>query len=158
MGRNTESLTHMGAEGINWVGKSRYLGNSHIFQNLGEGTYFHSGSLAIRQAVAAGINITYKILFNDAVAMTGGQPVDGQITVQGIAQQVVAEGVKRVVVLSDEPEKYNKHKHHFPKTVTFHDRSELDSIQKELRAISGCTVLIYDQTCAAAFSFNGLQG
>ena len=149
MGRNTESLTHMGAEGINWIGKSRYLGNPHIFQNLGEGTYFHSGSLAIRQAVAAGINITYKILFNDAVAMTGGQPVDGQITVQGIAQQVVAEGVKRVVVLSDEPEKYNKHKHHFPKTVTFHDRSELDSIQKELRAISGCTVLIYDQTCAA---------
>jgi len=149
MERNTESLTHMGAEGVNWIGKSRYLGNRHIFQNLGEGTYFHSGSLAIRQAVAAGINITYKILFNDAVAMTGGQPVDGQITVQSIARQVSAEGVKRVVVISDEPERYNRYKQLFPKDITFHDRSELNSIQKTLRAISGCTVLIYDQTCAS---------
>ncbi|MCL1484824.1 MAG: indolepyruvate ferredoxin oxidoreductase family protein [Marinobacter sp.] len=149
MGRNTESLIQMGGEGVNWVGKSRYIGNPHIFQNLGEGTYFHSGSMAIRQAVAAGINITYKILFNDAVAMTGGQPVDGQITVPMIAQQVTAEGVRRVVVLSDEPEKYDGKKHLFPDAVTFHDRTELDKVQRELRDISGCTVLIYDQTCAA---------
>ncbi|MDO6440726.1 indolepyruvate ferredoxin oxidoreductase family protein [Marinobacter sp. 2_MG-2023] len=149
MGRNTESLIQMGGEGVNWIGKSRYTGNPHVFQNLGEGTYFHSGSMAIRQAVAAGINITYKILFNDAVAMTGGQPVDGQITVPMIAQQVAAEGVRRVVVLSDEPEKYDGHKKLFPDDVTFHDRSELDKVQRELRDISGCTVLIYDQTCAA---------
>ncbi|MBU2875532.1 indolepyruvate ferredoxin oxidoreductase family protein [Marinobacter salexigens] len=149
MGRNTESLIQMGGEGVNWIGKSRYTGNPHIFQNLGEGTYFHSGSMAIRQAVAAGINITYKILFNDAVAMTGGQPVDGQITVPMIAQQVAAEGVRRVVVLSDEPEKYDGHKKLFPDDVSFHDRSELDKVQRELRYISGCTVLIYDQTCAA---------
>ncbi|ONF42690.1 pyruvate ferredoxin oxidoreductase [Marinobacter lutaoensis] len=149
MGRNTESLIQMGGEGVNWIGKSRYTGNPHVFQNLGEGTYFHSGSMAIRQAVAAGINITYKILFNDAVAMTGGQPVDGQITVPMIAQQVTAEGVRRVVVVSDEPEKYRGHESAFPKGVTFHDRSELDQVQRELREIPGCTVLIYDQTCAA---------
>ena len=149
MGRDTESLIQMGGEGVNWVGKSRYIGNPHIFQNLGEGTYFHSGSMAIRQAVAAGINITYKILFNDAVAMTGGQPVDGQITVPMIAQQVTAEGVRRVVVLSDEPEKYDGHKQLFPSDVTFHDRTELDKVQRELRDIPGCTILIYDQTCAA---------
>jgi indolepyruvate ferredoxin oxidoreductase len=149
MGRNTESLIQMGGEGVNWIGKSRYIGNPHIFQNLGEGTYFHSGSMAIRQAIAAGINITYKILFNDAVAMTGGQPVDGAISVPMIAQQVTAEGVRRVVVLSDEPEKYDGYKHLFPKDVTFHDRAELDGVQRELRDIPGCTVLIYDQTCAA---------
>lgn len=149
MGRNTESLIQMGGEGVNWIGKSRYIGNPHVFQNLGEGTYFHSGSMAIRQAVAAGINITYKILFNDAVAMTGGQPVDGQITVPMIAQQVAAEGVRRVVVLSDEPEKYDDHKQLFPSDVTFHDRTELDKVQRELRDLPGCTILIYDQTCAA---------
>jgi len=149
MGRNTESLIQMGGEGVNWIGKSRYTGNPHVFQNLGEGTWFHSGSMAIRQAVAAGINITYKILFNDAVAMTGGQPVDGQITVPMIAQQVAAEGVRRVVVLSDEPEKYDGHKELFPDDVSFHDRTELDKVQRELRDIPGCTVLIYDQTCAA---------
>ncbi len=149
MGRNTESLIQMGGEGVNWIGKSRYTGNPHVFQNLGEGTYFHSGSMAIRQAVAAGINITYKVLFNDAVAMTGGQPVDGQISVSMIAQQVDSEGVRRVVVLSDEPEKYKGQEDQFPKDVTFHDRSELDNVQRELRDIPGCTVLIYDQTCAA---------
>lgn len=149
MGRNTESLIQMGGEGVNWIGKSRYTGNPHVFQNLGEGTYFHSGSMAIRQAIAAGTNITYKILFNDAVAMTGGQPVDGQITVPMIAQQVAAEGVRRIVVLSDEPEKYDGRKQLFPDDVTFHDRTELDNVQRELRDIPGCTILIYDQTCAA---------
>ncbi|WP_293268716.1 indolepyruvate ferredoxin oxidoreductase family protein [Neptunomonas sp.] len=149
MGRDTESLIQMGGEGVNWASKSLFTGNGHIFQNLGEGTYFHSGSMAIRQSIAAGSNITYKILFNDAVAMTGGQPVDGQITVPAIAQQVHSEGAKRVVVLSDEPEKYNGHESEFPKATSFFHRDKLDSVQRELREIKGVTVLIYDQTCAA---------
>ncbi|MFP4261955.1 MAG: indolepyruvate ferredoxin oxidoreductase family protein [Halomonas sp.] len=149
MGRQTESLIQMGGEGVNWVGKSRYTGNGHVFQNLGEGTWFHSGSMTIRQAVAAGINITYKVLFNDAVAMTGGQPVDGQITVPMIARSSAAEGVKRIVVVSDEPEKYRGQEKTFPEGVTFHHRDEMDTLQRELREIPGCTVLIYDQVCAA---------
>ncbi|WP_370298106.1 indolepyruvate ferredoxin oxidoreductase family protein [Pontibacterium sp.] len=148
MNRKTESLIQMGGEGVNWISKSRYLENKHVFQNLGEGTYFHSGSLAIRQSLAAGTNITYKILFNDAVAMTGGQPVDGVITVPAIANQVFAEGVKRIAILSDEPEKFSD-KSIFPSVATFHHRDELDTIQRELREIPGVTVLIYDQTCAA---------
>jgi len=148
MNRNTESLIQMGGEGVNWVGKSRFIGNAHVFQNLGEGTYFHSGYMAIRQALAAGTNITYKILFNDAVAMTGGQPVDGVITVAGIASQVRAEGVQRIAVVSDEPEKYTD-KSRFPAGASFHHRDELDALQRELREIPGVTVLIYDQTCAA---------
>ncbi|MBN0985951.1 indolepyruvate ferredoxin oxidoreductase family protein [Amphritea pacifica] len=148
MGRHTESLTQMGGEGVNWVSKSRYLQNKHIFQNLGEGTYFHSGTLAIRQAIAANTNITYKILFNDAVAMTGGQPVDGVISVPAIARQVHAEGMQRIAIISDEPEKYSD-KSIFPSVATFHDRLELDVVQRELREIAGVTVLIYDQTCAA---------
>ncbi len=148
MGRNTESLTQMGGEGVNWVSKSRFIESKHIFQNLGEGTYFHSGTLAIRQSVAANTNITYKILFNDAVAMTGGQPVDGVITVPAIANQVHAEGVKRVAILSDEIEKYSD-KSIFPDVATFHDRADLDLVQRELRDTEGTTVLIFDQTCAA---------
>lgn len=148
MGRNTESLIQMGGEGANWAGKSRFTGNKHVFQNLGEGTYFHSGHMAIRQAVAAGTNITYKILFNDAVAMTGGQPVDGQLTVPGVANQVRAEGVQRIAILSDEPEKY-KNRSVFPAGTTIHDRDDLQNVQLELREIPGVTVLIYDQTCAA---------
>jgi len=148
MDRNTESLIQMGGEGVNWVGKSRFIGNRHIFQNLGEGTYFHSGYMAIRQAQAAGTNITYKILFNDAVAMTGGQPVDGVITVPAIANQVRSEGVQRIAVMSDEPDKYTD-KSLFPSGATFHHRDELDAVQRELREIPGVTVLIYDQTCAA---------
>lgn len=148
MDRNTESLIQMGGEGVNWVGKSRFIGNKHIFQNLGEGTYFHSGYMAIRQAQAAGTNITYKILFNDAVAMTGGQPVDGVITVPAIANQVRSEGVRRIAILSDEPRKYSD-KGLFPDGTTFHHRDDLDAVQRELREIPGVTVLIYDQTCAA---------
>ena len=148
MDRNTESLIQMGGEGVNWVGKSRFTGNGHVFQNLGEGTYFHSGYMAIRQAVAAGTNITYKILFNDAVAMTGGQPVDGVITVPAIANQVRSEGIQRIAVLSDEPEKYTD-KSLFPAATSFHHRDELDTVQRELRDTPGVTVLIYDQTCAA---------
>ncbi|PLW83401.1 pyruvate ferredoxin oxidoreductase [Kineobactrum sediminis] len=148
MDRNTESLIQMGGEGVNWVGKSRFIGNGHVFQNLGEGTYFHSGYMAIRQAVAAATNITYKILFNDAVAMTGGQPVDGVITVPGIASQVRAEGVQTIAVVSDEPEKYTN-KTLFPPQTQFYHRDLLDTVQRELREIPGVTVLIYDQTCAA---------
>ena len=146
MGRNTTSLIQMGGEGVNWVARSRFNGNKHVFQNLGEGTYFHSGSLAIRQAIAAGTNITYKILFNDAVAMTGGQPVDGPISVEAIAKSLVAEGVSDLVVVSDQPENY--HRATFPAGVRIEHRRELDRIQREFRQIPGTTVIIYQQTCA----------
>jgi indolepyruvate ferredoxin oxidoreductase len=148
MDRDTESLIQMGGEGVNWVGKSRFCGNPHVFQNLGEGTYFHSGYMAVRQAVAAGTNITYKILFNDAVAMTGGQPVDGVISVPAIANQVRSEGVQRIAVVSDEPGKYTG-KGAFPVGASFHHRDEMDALQRELRDVPGVSVLIYDQACAA---------
>ncbi len=149
MERGTSGLIQMGAEGVDWAAHSRFTTEKHVFQNLGDGTYYHSGYLAIRQAIAAKANITYKILYNDAVAMTGGQPVDGQTSVPQIARQVEAEGVKRLVVVSDEIGKYDGHHGLFPTGTTFHDRSELDAVQRELREIQGVTVLIYDQTCAA---------
>ena len=149
MERGTSGLIQMGAEGVDWAAHSRFTTEKHVFQNLGDGTYYHSGYLAIRQAIAAKANITYKILYNDAVAMTGGQPVDGQTSVPQIARQVEAEGVKRLVVVSDDIEKYEGHHGLFPTGTTFHDRSELDAVQRELREIAGVTVLIYDQTCAA---------
>jgi indolepyruvate ferredoxin oxidoreductase len=149
MERGTSGLIQMGAEGVDWAAHSRFTTEKHVFQNLGDGTYYHSGYLAIRQAIAAKTNITYKILYNDAVAMTGGQPVDGQTSVPQIARQVEAEGVKRLVVVSDEIGKYDGHHGLFPAGTTFHDRSELDAVQRELREIEGVTILIYDQTCAA---------
>ncbi len=149
MERDTSGLIQMGAEGVDWAAHSRFTTERHVFQNLGDGTYFHSGLLAIRQAIAAKTNITYKLLYNDAVAMTGGQPVDGQISVPEIARQVEAEGAKRVVVVSDEVGKYRGHESAFPKGTTFHDRAEMDAVQRELREIDGVTLLIYDQTCAA---------
>jgi indolepyruvate ferredoxin oxidoreductase len=149
MERDTTGLIQMGGEGVDWASHSMFTKTPHVFQNLGDGTYFHSGILAIRQAVAAGANITYKILYNDAVAMTGGQPVDGSISVPQIARQVEAEGIATLVVVSDEPEKYDGHHDQFPKGTTFHHRSELDDVQRRLRDIKGTTVLIYDQTCAA---------
>jgi indolepyruvate ferredoxin oxidoreductase len=152
MDRSTATYTHMGAEGANWIGQAPYVSTPHIFQNLGDGTYFHSGLLAIRAAVAARVNITYKILFNDAVAMTGGQPHDGQLTPARIANQVRAEGVERIVVVSDDPTKYSGEflpPQGFPPGVTFHDRDELDHQQRLLREWQGVSVLIYDQTCAA---------
>ena len=106
--RHTATLTHMGGEGVNWIGQAPFTTERHVFQNLGDGTYAHSGLMAIRAAAAAGVNITYKILSNDAVAMTGGQPVEGAMTVPQIAQQVLAEGARRVVVVADEPAKYPK--------------------------------------------------
>lgn len=146
MDRETTSLIQMGGEGVNWAASSLFTGKGHIFQNLGEGTYYHSGSMAIRQAIAAKANITYKILFNDAVAMTGGQPVDGPISVQAIAQEVRAEGVARIALVSDQPAKFTLGD--FPVGVTLHARAELDAVQRELRELPGITVLIYEQACA----------
>jgi indolepyruvate ferredoxin oxidoreductase len=148
MDRSTLGFTQMGGEGANWIGEAPFSRRNHVFQNLGDGTYNHSGYMAIRAAIAAGTNITYKILFNDAVAMTGGQKNDGGLTVPQISRQVAAEGAKRVVVVSDEPKKYPSDTQ-WPAGVTFHHRDELDAVQRELAAIEGCTVLIYDQTCAA---------
>ncbi|HKY87673.1 MAG TPA: indolepyruvate ferredoxin oxidoreductase family protein, partial [Pseudorhodoplanes sp.] len=148
MDRSTEGYTQMGGEGANWIGEAPFSTREHVFQNLGDGTYNHSGYLAIRAAIAAGVNITYKILFNDAVAMTGGQPNDGGLTVPQIARQVAAEGAKRVVVVSDEPWKYPKDAD-WPRGISFHHRDDLNTVQKELAAIPGTTALIYDQTCAA---------
>jgi indolepyruvate ferredoxin oxidoreductase len=147
MDRATETFTQMGGEGVPWIGQAPFTETRHIFANLGDGTYFHSGILAIRAAIASGVNITYKILYNDAVAMTGGQPVDGQLSVQRIAHQLAAEGVSRIVVVSDEPDKYGGTG--FPADVDIYHRDRLDEIQRDLREVSGCTILIYDQTCAA---------
>ncbi len=149
MERDTTGLIQMGGEGVDWASHSMFTKTPHVFQNLGDGTYFHSGILAIRQAVAAKANITYKILYNDAVAMTGGQPVDGSISVPQIARQVEAEGIALLPIVSDEPEKYRGHKDQFPRDTTFHHRSELDAVQRRLRETPGVTMLIYDQTCAA---------
>jgi indolepyruvate ferredoxin oxidoreductase len=147
-GRATATTTQMGGEGANWIGQAPFTLENHIFQNLGDGTYSHSGLLAIRAAAAASINITYKILFNDAVAMTGGQPVEGALTVPQIAQQVLAEGARKIVVVSDEPGKYPKNAS-FPKQTEIRHRDDLDIVQRQLRDTPGLTVLIYDQTCAA---------
>jgi len=147
MERDTEGLIQMGGEGINWVGKAGYLKTEHVFQNLGDGTYYHSGSLAIRQAIAAGVNVTYKILFNDAVAMTGGQPVDGVLSVPAIAHQVRGEGVKRIAIVADDPSKYTDLSI-LPADVSVHHRDELDNVQRDLRTVKGVSVLIYDQECA----------
>ena len=138
----------MGGEGATWIGEAPFVKTPHVFQQLGDGTYFHSGSLAVRAAVASGVNITYKILFNDAVAMTGGQPVDGQLTVPMITHQMFQEGVKRIAVVTDEPDKYGSNPE-LAKGTTIHHRRELDKVQRKLRDINGTTILIYDQTCAA---------
>ncbi|HZL30064.1 MAG TPA: indolepyruvate ferredoxin oxidoreductase family protein [Pseudolabrys sp.] len=148
MDRKTLGFTQMGGEGANWIGEAPFSNRGHVFQNLGDGTYNHSGYLAIRAAIASGVTMTYKILFNDAVAMTGGQANDGGLTVPRIAAQVAAEGAKRVVVVSDEPYKYPKGTD-WPKGLTIHHRDELDVIQRELAIVPGVTILIYDQTCAA---------
>ncbi|MCC6209407.1 MAG: indolepyruvate ferredoxin oxidoreductase family protein [Burkholderiales bacterium] len=149
MNRSTDGMIQMGGEGVDWVGHAPFTREPHIFQNLGDGTYYHSGYLAIRQAVAAGARMTYKILYNDAVAMTGGQPIDGKISVDGIARQVEAEGAARVAVVSDDIDKYRALRERFPAGTTFDDRDALDRLQRELRELPGVTVLIYEQTCAA---------
>ena len=148
MDRDTETFTHMGGEGINWVGQAPFTETQHIFVNIGDGTYFHSGLLAIRAAVASGVNMTYKILYNDAVAMTGGQEHDGALNPAIIAQQIRAEGVERIIVVTDEPNKYPIN-YGFPSDVDIYHRNELDQVQRDIRSIKGVSALIYDQTCAA---------
>ncbi|MGD0634065.1 MAG: indolepyruvate ferredoxin oxidoreductase family protein [Beijerinckiaceae bacterium] len=148
MDRGTEGFTQMGGEGANWIGEAPFSKRGHVFQNLGDGTYNHSGTLAIRWAVAAKTNITYKILFNDAVAMTGGQSHEGGLTVDMIARQVAAEGVKTIAIVSDEPGKYPA-SIRWPEGVTIEGRENLDTVQKALAEVQGPSVLIYDQTCAA---------
>ncbi|MGH6638369.1 MAG: indolepyruvate ferredoxin oxidoreductase family protein [Polaromonas sp.] len=152
---HNKTTTHMGGEGVPWLGQAWFSKRKHVFANLGDGTYYHSGSLAIRAAVAAGagVNITYKILYNDAVAMTGGQPVDGPITVPRIANQLAAEGVTRIALVAEDPSRWadrsalpaDRAGLHF----TVHDRSEMDDVQRALREFEGVSVLIYDQVCAA---------
>nr|WP_237457470.1 indolepyruvate ferredoxin oxidoreductase family protein [Pseudomaricurvus sp. HS19] len=148
MDRNTHTFTQMGGEGASWIGQAPFTDTPHIFQNLGDGTYFHSGLLAIRAAIAAGVNITYKLLYNDAVAMTGGQPVDGQLNVPELIAQLHAEGVQRIAVVTDEPHKYGDQLPQLPGLSVDH-RRQLDEIQRQLRQVTGTSVLIYDQTCAA---------
>ena len=146
--RDTITSTHMGGEGATWIGQSPFTADKHVFQNLGDGTYQHSGLLAIRAAAIAGVSITYKILYNDAVAMTGGQTVEGHPGVAEITRQVAAEGAKKVVVVTDEPTKYSVDAGFAP-GVDIRHRDDLDAAQRELREIPGLTVLLYDQTCAA---------
>ena len=150
---HNKTTTHMGGEGAPWLGQAWFSSRKHVFANLGDGTYYHSGSLAIRAAVAAGVNITYKILFNDAVAMTGGQPVDGPLTVPRIANQLAAEGVRRIALVAEDPSRWSD-RSVFPAerpdlAFTLHHRERMDDVQRELRDFSGVSVLIYDQVCAA---------
>ncbi len=147
MERNTSGYTQMGGEGASWMGMAPFTNQKHVFQNVGDGTYFHSGLLAVRAAAASGANITFKVLYNDAVAMTGGQPHDGQLTVPQITLQLHAEGAKRVAVVTDEPEKYPPSLEWAP-GVTIHHRDDYDQIQREFRDIPGMTGIVYDQTCA----------
>jgi indolepyruvate ferredoxin oxidoreductase len=143
-----EPSTQMGGEGANWVGQSHFTETNHVFQNLGDGTYYHSGYLAIRWAISVGVNITYKILYNDASAMTGGQPVEGHPTVPMITNQLHGEGIRRIAVVSDEPGKYPANIGFAPGT-TIHHRDEMEALQIELRDVKGVSVIVYDQTCAA---------
>ncbi len=145
MDRSTLTVCQMGGEGATWLGMAKHAGVAHVFANMGDGTYYHSGLLAIRAAVAAGVNLTYKILYNDAVAMTGGQPVDGPLTVPQITRQLDAEGVRKIVVLSEEPGRYTA----LAPGVEVRARDQLDTVQRELRDVPGVTALVFDQTCAA---------
>ena len=142
MDRDTYTPTQMGGEGANWIGQAPFTDERHVFVNLGDGTYFHSGILAIRAAVAAGVNVTYKLLVNDAVAMTGGQPVDGTLTLADMVAQVRAEGVRAIRVVSDQPRRHRR------LGLPVRPRTEFDAVQDELRQTEGCTVLIYEQACA----------
>ena len=148
MDRNTAGYTQMGGEGASWVGEAPFSKHEHMFQNIGDGTYYHSGLLALRAAIASKVNVTFKILFNDAVAMTGGQPMDGPLTPVAIAQQVHAEGAVKVSVVTDEPDKYPSDTQ-WPKGLTVHHRDDYDQVQREFRIVKGTSVIIYDQTCAA---------
>ena len=142
MDRNTHTFTHMGGEGANWIGQAPFVDDNHIFVNLGDGTYFHSGLMAIRACVAAGVNVTYKILYNDAVAMTGGQRVEGDLSVDDIVRQVIAENVSAVHIVTDDPRRYED------RNYEVSHRDEFLKVEERLRQIKGCTILIYDQVCA----------
>ena len=152
MDRSTVGFTQMGGEGVPWVGQQPFSKDQHMFANLGDGTYYHSGSLAVRQAVTAGVNITYKILYNDAVAMTGGQQIGERpegLSVIQIAQNMRAEGAAKITIVTDEPEKYDGARAKgLPDGIEIHHRDRLDAVQREFREIPGTTVIIYDQTCA----------
>ena len=147
MDRNTEGATQMGGEGANWVGEAPFSTRGHVFQNMGDGTFNHSGSLAIRAAVAAGVSITFKVLFNDAVAMTGGQANDGNLTASRVAQLCRAEGVERIAVVADDPARIRRAD--YPAGCSFHHRQHLDRVQRQLRDVPGVSLLVYEQTCAA---------
>ncbi|WP_105104302.1 indolepyruvate ferredoxin oxidoreductase family protein [Microbulbifer pacificus] len=148
-GLRTDTYSHMGGEGAHWVGLHRFSSDKHIFQNMGDGTYNHSGLLAIRQAVASQINITYKILLNDAVAMTGGQPADGEVTVPTLSRQLLAEGVGQVCLVSENPDHWRQHRNLLPDELQIFHRDELDQVQRQLRDTAGVTAIIYEQVCAA---------
>jgi indolepyruvate ferredoxin oxidoreductase len=148
MDRETSTFTHMGGEGATWIGQAPFTGEKHVFANLGDGTYFHSGVLAIRAAVAAGVNVTYKVLYNDAVAMTGGQRVDGPLDPGRISRQLAAEGVGTIVVVTDEPDKYPSD-YPWAAGVTVRHRQDLMDVQRALREVAGVSAMIYDQTCAS---------
>jgi indolepyruvate ferredoxin oxidoreductase len=147
MDRQTSTFSHMGGEGATWIGQAPFTDTDHVFVNLGEGTYFHSGSLAVRACVAAGVNVTYKLLFNDAVAMTGGQPVDGRLTVPQLSQQLHAEGISSIRIVAEDPGRYARLQ--LAPGTTVYSRDALDAIQYELRQTKGVSALIFDQTCAA---------
>lgn len=147
MGRNTSTFSQMGGEGVAWTGLSHFTDEEHIFANLGDGTYFHSGILAIRAAVASGANITYKVLFNDAVAMTGGQTHDGPLDPATISRQLKAEGVREIWLVSEDPDRHSKSL--YAEGTQFRHREHIEEVQKHLRTVKGCTAIIYDQTCAA---------
>lgn len=151
MDRGATSFTQMGGEGANWIGTAPFTDENHLFANIGDGTYFHSGLLAIRQAVASGANITYKVLYNDAVAMTGGQKVDGPFSPAQVTRQLAAEGVKRIALVTDEPELYSDQPADdaLSGNTTVYHRDDLDTVQRELREVPGCTGIVYVQTCAA---------
>src|SRR5437763_10093240 len=142
MDRETATFTQMGGEGVPWIGQAPFVETPHVFANIGDGTYTHSGILAIRAAVAAGVTMTYKVLFNDAVAMTGGQPLDGGLTVPAVAAQLAAEGVKQIVIVSDEPDKYPMGTS-FPAGATVRHRDGLDHVQREGREVPGVTGIVY---------------
>ncbi len=148
MERNTLTIAQMGGEGVTWLGMAEHAGTQHVFANMGDGTYFHSGLIAIRAAVAADVNITYKLLYNDAVAMTGGQHIDGQLSVPQLTRQLAAEGVRKIVVLADDPKKYPRDADFAP-GIEIRPREEFDAVQHALRETSGVTALVFDQTCAA---------
>ncbi len=146
--RPTLTFTQMGGEGVTWIGQAPFTDTKHVFQNLGDGTYFHSGILAVRAAVASGVNITYKILYNDAVAMTGGQPIDGSLSIPDLLRQISGEGVRRIALVSDEPQGWRGRMPGLD-GLSLHHRDEMDAVQRELREVRGTTVIVYQQTCAA---------